>query len=431
MAKARCPKCERRVGKRPCPVLDAKICERCCGSLRGVEIACTSDCPVFRRADLDHKRRQIEKAKRLDGQRQPITSLADRLERFQLELERMICSRNRSFNDVTDHEIMAVAQDALAAVEADPEAQPTPPDEPTLEDTFVGVLRQGPHCLRGVTPDERKQAVDGLVRSVKPYAAEGGGSRNYVAFLSNTVDEEYGAWRTSDEVLAAVRHLRANRPMAAVDILERERDLRPNDASLQQLLSQAYGRSGRHEEAFEAIQKAVEINPDNVDFLESMVVAASETGRYCAAWNVAGKALELSPAPAARTRLRDMHTRLGKAIQQQLAGREHLDMGKLAQFERATFAGLGAMRQGNMPLAETRMEEAVGIDPQCADTRSLLGQVYMQTNRAEEAKQAFAAALRLNPKHEMARMGLEAAGAAAGDGGPQPKEEGGGRIITP
>ena len=52
---AKCPQCNRRKGKRPCPALDAKICESCCGKFRGVEIQCPIDCPIFKRSNVDRQ----------------------------------------------------------------------------------------------------------------------------------------------------------------------------------------------------------------------------------------------------------------------------------------------------------------------------------------------------------------------------------------
>ncbi len=39
-----CPLCEARKGKRVCPAKGATICAQCCGSKRGVVIACPDDC---------------------------------------------------------------------------------------------------------------------------------------------------------------------------------------------------------------------------------------------------------------------------------------------------------------------------------------------------------------------------------------------------
>lgn len=425
---AKCPKCNRRKGKRPCPVLGEPICESCCGRLRGTEIQCTLDCPFFRRAEADKKLRQIERSKRLDEARQAVADSDARVERLQLELERIVCSRNRSFNDVTDHEIMLAAQDALNKVQAEPEGKDTEPDEPDLEALFVTTLREGPKCLKGVTPEERQLAVASLIQSVRPYAEEGGGSRHYVEFLMNTVDEGYAVWRTSEATRNALRLLQSGRPSAAIDILKRECDAHPTDAVLHVITAQACEECDRHEDAFEAAQKAAEINPRNVHFLITLVQAAAHTGRVCAAWNVAGKALALDPGPGDRSWLRDIQGKLMKTIQGQLAGRPHLDMKKLAQFERATYAGLSAARQGQIDQAEAQFREAVEIDPQCADTQAMLGQVYLQQQRVDEAKQAFAAALQIDPKHDAAKRGLAEVGRAA-KGSAEP--DGPGVIITP
>ncbi len=166
-----------------------------------------------------------------------------------------------------------------------------------------------------------------------------------------------------------------------------------------------------------------------------MVVAAAQTGRYCAAWNVAGKALDLVPPPAARARLRDMHRRLEDAINKQLQERPHMDAQKLAQFERVVNAGLAALRRGNMEEAEGPLTTATELDPSCADSHTLLGQVYMQTERLEQAKEQFAAALRSDPKHETAQQALAVVGQMLRDGGAsEPQTEppqSGGRIIMP
>jgi len=427
---AKCPKCSRRKAKRACPALGVEICESCCGSLRLKEIPCQFDCPFFSKSELARKHKQIERGQRLDSRGQPAEDFGARVERFQLELERMVCSRNRSFNDVTDHEIMQTAQDALAAVEADPDAEPPESHEPTLEELFCSALRQGPASLGDLTPHERRAAVEALVQAVKPYAAEGGGSRNYIAFLLQTVDVEFGAWRTSDETMHAIQLLRQSRPLAALDILQRESLSHPDDAALHDLLAVACGESGRHEEGFEAAQKAVGIYPENVGYLSTLIHAAANTGRVCAAWNVATKALALDPPPTAKTRLRQMERQLMEGIQKQLAQRPHFDMEKLAQFERTTHAGLGAIRQGDFDKAETFLTEAVQIDPNCADTQALLGQVYTQQQRWDDARKALGAALQIDPAHESAQRALEAVGQMEAEAGPKPPPSGG-LIIQP
>lgn len=407
---AKCHGCDRRKGKRFCPVTQGLICESCCGRSRGREIKCALDCPFFSKAEAGKKLRQIARAKRIDDRRQPVADPEVRAERFQIELERRICGRHQGFNDVTDHEIMLAAQDALKKVQAEPQDKGTDSEEPDLEAAFVTVLRAGPACLDGVTDDERRQAVNSLVQSVGLYAEEGGGSRHYVQFLMGTVAQEYDALNASQATHRAMRLLHSGRPMAAIDILKHECDAHPADATLHALAAQAYEECNRHEEALEAAQKAVEINPRSVDFLMLLVQTTANTGRVCAAWNVASKALALSPGPRDRSQLRDIQGKLMKAIEGQLAGRPHLDMNGLAQFERTTYAGISAGQHGQLDEAETRFKEAVEIDPQCADTQSMLGQVYAQQQRIEEAKLAFAAALRLDPQHDAAKRGLAAVG---------------------
>jgi hypothetical protein len=40
----KCPSCNQRKGKRPCPALRANICSNCCGTKQIKEIACPPDC---------------------------------------------------------------------------------------------------------------------------------------------------------------------------------------------------------------------------------------------------------------------------------------------------------------------------------------------------------------------------------------------------
>ena len=46
----KCPLCQQRAGKRSCPALGATICPVCCGTKRGVEIACPDSCPYLEAA---------------------------------------------------------------------------------------------------------------------------------------------------------------------------------------------------------------------------------------------------------------------------------------------------------------------------------------------------------------------------------------------
>jgi hypothetical protein len=42
---ALCPKCRKRLAKRSCPALGSRICQLCCGTLRGRDIHCPPACP--------------------------------------------------------------------------------------------------------------------------------------------------------------------------------------------------------------------------------------------------------------------------------------------------------------------------------------------------------------------------------------------------
>ena len=405
---AKCPKCNRRKGKRPCPVLEAPICESCCGKLRGHEIQCALDCPVFTRSEAEKKRRQAENASRLDKLREPVVGRDARAERLLTELERMVCARNRSFNDVTDLEVIDTAQEALKKVQADPDIEWPENPERTLEKMFAMALAKGVSYMRDITPEEREACVDSLVKSVRFYADEGGGSRNYVDFLMNTLAAENPPLILSTGTAEALNFLQAKRPLRAIDLLERERDACPDDAMLHHILAQAYAACERYEESFESIQKAVAINPRDIEFLFTMVMASARTGRLCGAWNVLQKALALNPPAARKTELRETETELNEVIQKWLAEHPHLDFSQFAEFERTTHAATKAITERRLDEAEGLLKEAMDIDPRCADVHCLLGETMAYGHRFDDAKKSFDMALLLEPDHEGAKRCLAA-----------------------
>ena len=59
---AKCPKCERRKGKRYCPALDEGICAQCCAEHRLKTIACPQDCPHLQ-AEYYQLERRAQRAK--------------------------------------------------------------------------------------------------------------------------------------------------------------------------------------------------------------------------------------------------------------------------------------------------------------------------------------------------------------------------------
>jgi hypothetical protein len=55
---AKCPKCERKKGKRFCPALDTMICATCCGTHRLQTIACPQDCEHLQKEYYQLHRRE-------------------------------------------------------------------------------------------------------------------------------------------------------------------------------------------------------------------------------------------------------------------------------------------------------------------------------------------------------------------------------------
>ena len=86
---AKCPKCERRKGKRYCPALETEICPPCCATYRLGEIACPPDCPHLASEHYQHKRRHEKAATRGKAFVAGLTRLfsADRLRQFAFMLQ--------------------------------------------------------------------------------------------------------------------------------------------------------------------------------------------------------------------------------------------------------------------------------------------------------------------------------------------------------
>ena len=63
VAKKLCIVCNRRRGKRWCPALNGYVCSYCCGSKRGEQIRCPSNCPYWVRGE-GYKATKVEGPKR-------------------------------------------------------------------------------------------------------------------------------------------------------------------------------------------------------------------------------------------------------------------------------------------------------------------------------------------------------------------------------
>ncbi len=425
---AKCPQCNRRKGKRLCPALNAEICETCCGTRRIKEIPCPLDCPIFQRTELERKRRLFEKDV---GTRRWVPDAAtseERITALQLNLERVIAARDRSFHDVTDHEILAELQAALKAADGEAESEADESQPHSIRAAAFRMLKGEDVWGADIEASERRAAVTRVAEAVEHYAAEGGGSRHYVEFLHRAMDGVIAPIVCNDEVGEALRLLDQRRVSAAIEILEQQAGLHPDDAVIHDLLSQAYREIGRAADAFEEATKAVEINPTDVVFLEHLAVAAALSGRICAAWNVAEKALNIATHPHSRASLRAIRDRLSAEINAMLKQFPHLDAQRLFQFERAMFAVGEALDRGETERGEALLREALQINPQAAEAHALLGLICAQTEREDEAKQELMAALRIDPQHQLANQ-LMAMLQGSSARAPQPPSSG--RIILP
>ena len=162
----KCPLCDRRKAKRPCPAKNAHICAQCCGEKRVLEINCPESCEYLQ---LGRQREAEEHAKILrllspqnhDRHRRVMAAYQDSLARIEYSI-----GRERMLNrDLTD-------QDVLEAVDILLETYRTE-DKGILYEKKSENLRVEPmrRELRAVIEALRNPEGDndqGIVRTEKP-----------------------------------------------------------------------------------------------------------------------------------------------------------------------------------------------------------------------------------------------------------------------
>jgi hypothetical protein len=188
-----CPLCGQRKGRRACPALGHQICAVCCGTKRGTEIQCPSDC-VYLASAREHP---------------PAVAVRRQQRDLGLVLQLM-----RDFNE-RQSKLFLLTAAALVSYQA-PELQPIIDED--VSEAAAALAATYETAVRGVIYEHRPSSLpaERLLGVLKPVMAEAG-QHGGTAF-------ERDAAVVLRRLAEAVRETRANQPekrRAFLDLLGR------------------------------------------------------------------------------------------------------------------------------------------------------------------------------------------------------------------
>lgn len=110
---ALCPKCRKRLAKRSCPALGSRICQLCCGTLRGRDIHCPPACPHLAAHRPYQEKRIIErKPARAERQAKEDILRDDRLAWLAFQIEAALMRHAEGHAEYTDTEALLALESA-------------------------------------------------------------------------------------------------------------------------------------------------------------------------------------------------------------------------------------------------------------------------------------------------------------------------------
>lgn len=236
---------------------------------------------------------------------------------------------------------------------------------------------------------------------------QSGDYRDVVTLYRATLERSPGSWVAHLNLGAALDE--SGRSAEALPHVRRALELKPGHPETLNTLGNVLNRLGRPAEARPFLEQAVQRQPRFAAAHNALGVARMALGEPEAGIAAFRRAVELAPG------LVPAQVNLGWGLVQ--AGRRAEGLAQLQRVQRAypddvdaAFKlGLGHALGREFAAAEPPLRRAVQLQPERPDLRHVLGTVLLELSRPAEAAVEFEAALRLDPGHRDAALGLEQA----------------------
>ena len=189
-------------------------------------------------------------------------------------------------------------------------------------------------------------------------------------------------------------------------LIRRALEIDPNHRAALAELATMYRVVRRYDEALELLERQRRLWPDDLAVLADIGRCLSSLGRYAEAEPMLRRAIEgLDDAPT-RYALGLVLARTGRPAEAMAEYRLALDrnpnhLGALNNL------GVALATQGRMEEATRHFERLVAVDPEDADAHANLGLALAAAGAPDRAARAFREALLLDPAHADAREGLQ------------------------
>lgn len=222
-----------------------------------------------------------------------------------------------------------------------------------------------------------------------------------------------------DEMNQGVALAQSHRPDEAYDHLERATSIDPTNDLAFYNLSIVYMQTQKWDRAKEAIQKAISVKPDSATYQDKLGTILVQMSDYAGAKVAFGKALELDGSLfKASYKLAQMNERLDDPQEALVRYTEAIQKGPrfleaYAELGRL-YADLGFLDQ-SVQVLESGLQVAIEGSEEAANVHQLLGTVYQQQRKFDDAIREFQAALKADPTLDEALFSLGWAYAIKGD----------------
>ena len=191
---SKCSRCQQRKAKRYCIALDESLCNLCCGRLREKEVHCPPKCSFLSKHKPYHEKRIIEKKRGAPHRKIPEEDILndERMAWLVYSIEMQLREYTEKTASFTDKDALIALEYAREKVEKNrgiiilPANKIKPQNE--AGEAIYGIVEK---CLyerrivlsgvsEGYNRKEKIQCLDRVILSVKYFAEEDFGSRQYL-----------------------------------------------------------------------------------------------------------------------------------------------------------------------------------------------------------------------------------------------------------